>query len=227
MDNRIRITSLMAAEKVAGQLVNTSKMPCKSWGISNEHCKTGQELAKIPGTVCSQCYAKRGPIAWPHSRRRQAERLAGLERPEWVNAMVALISIEGNMFFRWFDSGDLQNAKHLEQIIQIARLIPDIKFWLPTQERKLVKEVTEECFVPDNLTIRVTNTYIDDNMLSTEFKYSASVMRCKKKEWYSYYILNDQLIFYCPADMNISNGACGACRACWDKDIKHVVYRKK
>jgi hypothetical protein len=35
-------------------------MPGYSYGLPAWECKTGSKLAKIPGTVCFGCYAKRG-----------------------------------------------------------------------------------------------------------------------------------------------------------------------
>ena len=49
-----------AALLAVGSLSDTSKMPGKSWGINADLCKTGFKLAKIAGTICSVCYAKKG-----------------------------------------------------------------------------------------------------------------------------------------------------------------------
>ena len=60
----------------------------------------------------------------------------------------------------------LQSIKHLQAINTIARALPDIKFWLPTREYKIVKSFIDEGFeIVDNLTIR----------LSAYFKPSATI----------------------------------------------------
>ena len=46
------------------KLSNTSKMPCKSWGIPASSCKTGAKLRKVKGSVCSGCYAHKGAYSW-------------------------------------------------------------------------------------------------------------------------------------------------------------------
>jgi len=45
------------AERIAGSLSTTSKMPGASYGTLASACKTGSKMAKIPGTVCNGCYA--------------------------------------------------------------------------------------------------------------------------------------------------------------------------
>jgi len=47
------------------KLSNTSKMPCKSWGIPATKCITGKKLNKIAGSVCNGCYALKGAYSWP------------------------------------------------------------------------------------------------------------------------------------------------------------------
>jgi hypothetical protein len=44
-----------------------------------------------------------------------------------------LASKKANVF-RWHDSGDVQDLKHLAKIFKVARLTPNIKHWLPTRE---------------------------------------------------------------------------------------------
>jgi hypothetical protein len=49
-------------------------MPGYSYGIPAAACITGSQLAKIEGTACSVCYAKRGRVHFPSVQR--AQRLA-------------------------------------------------------------------------------------------------------------------------------------------------------
>jgi hypothetical protein len=40
-------------------------------------------------------------------------------------------------WFRWHDAGDVQNLdQHMAKIIEVCKLTPDTKHWLPTQERQ-------------------------------------------------------------------------------------------
>ena len=59
-------------------------------------------------------------LTWHHSR--------------WAEVMAFLIEQNSCGYFRWHDSGDLQGQQHLDQIIEVCRLTPDVKHWLPTRE---------------------------------------------------------------------------------------------
>ena len=91
------------ARAAVGGLSQTSKMPCKSWGISAKACKTGGKLAKVEGTVCHGCYALKGAYVWPVVEKAHAKRLDAIFTSGWVDAMVT--AINGDDYFRWFDSG--------------------------------------------------------------------------------------------------------------------------
>ena len=45
------------ALKITDSFTRTSKMPGLSYSLPAWACKTGQKLAKIPGTPCYGCYA--------------------------------------------------------------------------------------------------------------------------------------------------------------------------
>jgi hypothetical protein len=48
------------ALKITGSLSKPSKMPGWAYGLPAKECKTGGKLAKVPGSVCYDCYALKG-----------------------------------------------------------------------------------------------------------------------------------------------------------------------
>ena len=211
------------ATEIAGSLSYPSKMPCPSWGIDPKHCKTGAKLRKQKGTTCSICYACRGHYCYPVVRGLQATRLEGIVHPYWVDAMIILITRTGCRWFRWFDSGDLQGEEHFLKICLIAIRMPEINFWLPTQEHKLVHKMS--FIIPTNITVRLTNVVINPvNEVKTTFPV-AEVKTCEKENWPVGGLLSNTDEWFCPAD-GINEKQCGLCRACWDKTIPKIIYRK-
>ena len=108
--------------KLIGGLSDTSKMPGKSYGLPTEHCITGSILAKIPGSICNDCYAMKGFYrSFAHTViSAQHRRLVAVNNePQWIEAMVK--SLQNERWFRWFDSGDLQSVKMLEDIFEVCR----------------------------------------------------------------------------------------------------------
>ena len=126
-------------------------MPCYSYSLPAKACKVGSKLAKLPGTTCHGCYALKGFYMMPVVKAAMDRRLAIIEAAsgdtltgiKFASAFARVLNrkldnYRGGQrdakFFRWHDSGDLQSIKHLRLIVNIARLCPDIKFWLPTRE---------------------------------------------------------------------------------------------
>ena len=198
------------ATLAVGGLSNTSKMPCKSWGISAKECKTGSKLAKIEGTICNGCYALKGAYVWPVVERAHANRLSLINTSSWVENMVT--AINNAPIFRWFDSGDLQSAEHLEDIVRVVNATPNTRHWLPTHEKKFVSDFTREHVdFPDNLTVRVSAANVD-GAPPKGFKLTSTVHT------------DEPIGQACIAELQ--GGKCLDCRACWDKSIPNISYHQ-
>lgn len=206
--------TLREAWAYIGGLSEPSKMPCWSYSISPRKCKTGSKLAKIPGTVCSKCYAFRGNYPRPNVVRKQAFRMASISKPYWVDAMVTAIGgKESSGYFRFFDSGDLQNLGHFTKICKVASRLPHIKFWLPTRENDILRAYKRAGFnFPPNLTIRYSAVRFEElppkNLLLELGIVGSNVSKVK---------------WTCPSDLQ--NNQCLCCRKCWSKAVKLVSYK--
>ena len=207
-----KLPTLTVAREYVGGLSDVSKMPGRSISTSAFDCKTGSKLALIPGSVCFNCYARGGNYTrYPAVRKALDRRLAALDRPDWVPMMSRAIGEDP--FFRWHDSGDLQSVKHLDMIVQVARLPPGTKHWLPTREISFVRqwEKIHGAF-PDNLVVRVSAPMVDGAPLKG-FQNTSTVHAEGVPTGHT-----------CPA--SLQEGKCGACRACWDPNVRNVSYPK-
>jgi hypothetical protein len=77
--------------------------------------------------------------------------LAAIKNPLWVEAMATLINSKKSKWFRWHDSGDVQDVGHLFKIFEVCKLTPDTSHWLPTREAWTQYFLNR---VPGNLTLR-------------------------------------------------------------------------
>ena len=129
--------------------------------------------------------------------------------------MVKLIRIQAlendTNLFRWFDSGDLQEGM-LAKIVEVCKLTPEIKHWLPTHEAGMIIKDKEKLGgkLPANLIIRLSASMIDGNPPKS-WEYSSTVH--KKTE---------PIGFLCKSKEQ--GGKCLDCTACWNKDIKNISY---
>jgi len=146
------------ALKIVGGLSKPSKMPGWAYGIPAAECKTGGILKNKKGSTCEDCYADKGCYVFEVVQAAQYRRLKSIKGPQWVRAMAALINSKKSKWFRWHDSGDLQDEAHLQKIFSVARLTPETSHWLPTREAWTQKYIDQ---APDNLTIRFSMPMVD------------------------------------------------------------------
>ena len=193
------------AIKITDSFTRTSKMPGLSYSLPAWACQTGSKLRKVKTSPCYGCYALKGNYTrYPAIREAQYRRLDAINHPQWVEAMAT--KIKNQKWFRWHDAGDLQSKEHMQKIIEICKLTPDTKHWLPTQERQYLPAPEE---VPDNLIIRLSAAKVDGNP-GNAWTHSSTVVTDGNPS--------------CPAPTQ--GGQCLDCRACWNKDIKNVSYGK-
>lgn len=215
------VATLKAAKEIAGNVsLGNGKMPGSTYAISATKCNVGGKLAAIKGSTCSRCYAlkleKLRPSVhkgWLGNYEKAVSMIAN--NPEmWAKACVYQINKaaekSGENFHRWFDSGDLQSVEMLKAIALVAEMTPHIKHWLPTREAAIVKEYEKNNTLPANLIVRVSATMIGDKP-----RNAAHTSTVHKKG-------TAHVGHACPA--STQGNQCGACRACWNKDVANISY---
>ena len=194
-----------ALKIIGGSLSKPSKMPGWSIGLPAKECKTGAKIQKVPGSVCHDCYALKGCYVFKVVQDAQYRRLAAIKSPDWVQAMAHLINSKKPDVFRWHDSGDVQDLKHLAKIFEVCRRSPDVQHWLPTREAWTVKYQDR---APANLKLIFSMPMVNQEAAG-KFNYTSTVVTDPSKAT-------------CPAPQQ--DNECKDCRACWDKKIKNVAY---
>ena len=131
--------------------IKAFKMPGWAYGLPAKECKTGSKLVKVPGSVCFDCYALKGCYVFKVVQAAQYKRLAAIRHPLWTGAMATIINSKKSKYFRWHDSGDVQDEDHLLKIFAVCKLTPTVKHWMPTREAWVKAFLSLK---PDNLVIR-------------------------------------------------------------------------
>lgn len=218
--------TLKRAREIAGKTsTRNTKMPGSTFALSAKHCHKGRKLAKVPGSVCSACYALRIQKLRPSVDKgwtaNQKRATSAIERDafEWVAAMVLQIERDalrtGEPFHRWFDSGDLDSVEMLAAIVEVAEQTPHIQHWLPTRETGIVRDYRTAYGgdFPANLVVRVSSPMVGDKPLR-QYGHTSTVHKAG----------TEHVGHQCPAPDQ--GNACGDCRACWDPAVANVSYRK-
>ena len=201
------------ALKIVGGLSKPSKMPGWAYGTPAKECKTGTKLRDIEGSTCHKCYAMKGCYVFPVVQAAQYKRLESIQDPRWVDAMAMLINSKKSKWFRWHDSGDVQDEAHLMKIFEVCELTPDTKHWLPTREAWTKKYLKDK---PNNLVLRFSMPMVDQ--APAKSWPNVSTVMSKDQPWFG----ATSVACVAPDQDN----ECRDCRACWDPSVKNVTYWK-
>ena len=209
--------TLKKAKKLTGGGITkkNKKMPFYNYDLSARDCIKGSILRGVKGSVCEKCYADTGNYNFPSVKLSHKYHLKSLENGfEWSVAMAYQILKTQTKYFRFHASGDLQSLDHAIQIINLAKLTPSCKYWIPTRETGILKELKDKNIdVPKNCIFRVSAPLIDGHLNSKVFKNVSSVISDRKFA---------KGINICPSLKQ--GGKCLDCRNCWNTKIKNINY---
>ncbi len=206
---------LKEARTVTGHksgLGKPSNIPGFSTSLPAIACKVGAKLAKVAGSVCSDCYAMKGHYMFPSVREGLQKRLEALHHPQWVEGMTTLVghyTDPNDPHFRIHDSGDFQSVEHVLNWVEVARALPWVNFWAPSREVamiKLARAMAGEW--PSNLVVRISAPMVGKAIEIDGPTSSVDVEGGNQ----------------CPAPTQ--GNECGDCRACWDPNVDRVNYHK-
>ena len=197
----------------------------------------------IQDSVCSECYACKRLYTKEQSVTAHDKRHEGLKHPQWVKMMALLIRYKcrdakpagkrtykgSKRYFRWHDSGDLQAVWHLANIVEVCKLTPKVKHWLPTHEYKIVADYLRSGGkIPPNLVIRLSADFI-----GKPAKVDAELRQFLKTA--KHRVLTSTVHVGHPRKLEAPKGSvvclaskrnngCEGCHACWDRGVKNVMY---
>lgn len=211
--------TLKKAKQLSGGGITkqNKKMPFYNYDLSAWDCNKGSQLRLVKDSVCGSCYAmkgnylryKNGSVGKSHQLH-----LKSLENNfDWVIAMAYQIMHYKTEYFRFHASGDLQSLSHAIQIINLARITPFCKYWIPTRETKILKQLKDKKInIPSNCIFRVSAPMVDSHLNSKVFKNTSSVISESSKA----------IGKICPSQTQ--GGQCLDCRACWNSKNTNINY---
>jgi len=212
------------AAHVHGGLTQTTKMPCQSYSLPTIACVTGFKMREIAGSICADCYADKGNYRKyangiePTQHARLESISMAIADPEyraaWIQAMI--VSIGADEWFRFHDSGDIQNIEHLELYAELARAMPKCKFWLPTREYGIVSAFTAQFDIPDNLIIRLSAMFTDKPVIVPKTLQNVAGVAVSN--------VHSKKAIGAACNAPKQNGECRSCRACWNRKVLAVSY---
>jgi len=195
------------------KLSKPSKMPCLSWSL--------EALVTCPGSVgvngelvdaCQGCYATTGNYRFPNVKAPRQSNKDDWKRHDWVADMVK--ELDNSRYFRWFDSGDMYDVRLGFKILEVMRLTPWCKHWLPTRMHKFDKFVSVIGAMEqlDNVVVRKSSDSVTGETING---YCTSTIIPT---------VEDATDAMAVCEAYARDGKCGSCRKCWDKSVRVVAY---
>lgn len=203
------------------KLSKAGKMPCRSWSLQAlETCKGAYNINGEIVKACQGCYALKGNYRFSNVKKSRAHNLQDCKRDAWVEDMV--IELDNDRYFRWFDSGDIDNIRLAKKILEVMKRTPWCNHWLPTRTYKFkaFRKILEEMNALPNVVVRYSSDSTDGEKKvydrrgkEIKAKYTSSILKTYIES------KGDHL---CPSSQQ--KGKCLTCRACWSKDVENVNY---
>jgi len=192
----------------------TSKLDgIRSWSL--------QALDTCPGSIsspgvlvdaCKGCYATTGNYRYPNVKAPRISNQSDWQRMGWVSDMVE--ALQNDRYFRWFDSGDMYTLGLAEKMLEVMRMTPWCKHWLPTRMHKFPKFalVLQNMAALKNVSVRFSSDSVNGEF--TKGLHGSVIIADSTQ--------TTKAMTLCKAYENL--GKCNGCRACWDKKVKVIAY---
>lgn len=196
------------------KLSKTSKLDgILSWSLNALDTCPGS-VAADGGLVpaCEGCYATAGRYVMPSVRDPREHNREDWQREGWVDDMVR--ALEGQKYFRWFDSGDMYTVPLAMKIYLVMRHTPWVEHWLPTRMHKFKKflSVLRSMEALPNVVVRRSSDAVDGSF--TVGLHGSTIIPSKEAA--------PEGVKVCLAYEH--GGKCSGCRACWSKSVPVIAY---
>jgi hypothetical protein len=194
-------------------LSKTSKLGCLSWSLQAFETCPGSVQDGVVVDACKFCYARTGMYHMPDVKALRSRNKEDWKNDDWVSRMVH--GLRKSTHFRWFDSGDMYSTALAEKILEVCRLTPNVKHWIPTRMHKFEKfrGVLEALSALPNVVVRLSSDSVSGEPIDSFTGHSSTITP------YAGYAVD---AYECVAYKQ--GGKCLTCRACWDKMVPVVAY---
>jgi hypothetical protein len=192
----------------------TSKLDgIKSWSLQAlDTCPASKNRDGTLVDACIGCYATTGNYRFPNVKQPRLENRDDWKRDAWVSEMIVLL--DSDRYFRWFDSGDMYSIDLAQKMLEVMKLTPWVKHWLPTRMQKFpkFKSVLTKMRSLPNVSVRFSSDSVNGGY--TEAHGSTIIPNVD-------FSTHAKI---CEAYTDENAGKCNGCRACWDKSVPVIAY---
>lgn len=198
--------------------------------MTTKNKKTGPAILDLAFPVCTcredapckeTCYARKGTqkITVVQAAYYRNWRLWNENPDNFFEQVYYEIKYSGLTTVRFFDSGDFPNYDFLERVISLCEKTPDVKYMAFTKQYEIVNNyISKNGKLPNNLNI-IFSAW--DKLWDVPNPYNLPVayVDFKNKRLNPEFPKNS---FRCP----MRESTCSACKVCWNKNLKAVIFKQ-
>lgn len=119
-----------------------------NFGITAYKTKSGKITCPFAGGCVKFCYAKKGAYIWSNVAKVFEQRYQLTKSENFIHIMKQEITKKRVDFLRVHDSGDFYSNKYFLDWMQIAKSLPNVKFYAYTNSIQIVKNNKNN--IPEN-----------------------------------------------------------------------------
>lgn len=168
------------------------------------------------------CYCMRGHQAYPNvcGAYHRNWRLWTENPDKFEEQLNAILTFSGVGMFRYNDAGEIPDSRFLAMMCRVAEKHPEVIFLAYTKKYEMINNFLDNGNeIPKNLTIRFSAWDKSWNV-PNPYNLPMAYVDFKKNE-------NNPDIpnntFICPGN---GKTTCSACKVCWRKNVKSVVFKQ-
>lgn len=198
--------------------------------MTTNNRKTGPAILDLAFPVCScredapckeSCYACKGAqrIAVVQASYYRNWRLWNENPDNFFEQVYYEIKYSGLTTVRFFDSGDIPNRDFLHRMVLLCEKTPDVKYMAFTKQYELVNMyISLHGELPDNLNI-IFSAWDKLWDIPNLYNLPVAYVDFKDKRMNPDFPKN---VFRCP----MKESTCSACKVCWNKNLKAVIFKQ-
>lgn len=132
-----------------------------NFGIPAFEDANGKRTCPFAGSCAKFCYAQKGAYSWSNVKPAFQFRYVATKSNDFVDDMIAEIKKKKVDILRVHDSGDYYSREYIDKWMEIARRLPDVRFYSYTKSIPLFIGVD----IPDNYDIIFSEGGTRDDMI--------------------------------------------------------------
>jgi len=135
-----------------------------NFGIPAYKTADGKVTCPFADKCIKFCYARKGAYIWSNVKPAFEKRYKLTKDDNFIDIMVAEILKKKVDYVRVHDSGDFYSPKYLQKWIDIAKILPDVKFYAYTNSIQMIKDA----ILPENWDIIFSDSGKQVNLIDKE-----------------------------------------------------------